>query len=163
MNRVRVIGTLVVTGLIVGLAVWLGLQIEFVIAVGILSLAVGTILATPLGSDTRASAPAAESQDRYRGSEVSRLAWAVKLRDDSVGEMVTRRVRATLRRRLALRGLDPDRPADAAEVDRLLGQGLWDRLNGRRARPTDIDEALTRADALIGATEHPTANRHPPR
>ena len=165
MSRARVIGTLVIAALACGVALWLGLQTEFAVSVGIVAAAVGVVLRTPFGDDARAGGPTTEPQDVHRGSEVSRLAWAVKPRDNTVGEMVSRRVRATLRRRLASHDLDPDRPDDRAEIDRRLGAGLWDRLAGRRASPSDIHAALDAADALIdpAAPQHAVESERPQR
>lgn len=157
MNRGRVIGAVIVAAIAGAVSLWAGVQAEFAIAIGILALACGVVIATPFGDDPRGGAPVAESPSRYRGSEVSRLAWAVKLRERSVGEMVTRRVRAILRRRLALHGLDPDRASDAPAIEALLGPELWKRLNSNRVRPEDIDEALRRADELMGGRVRITA------
>ncbi|MFD5215167.1 hypothetical protein [Microbacterium sp. NPDC058345] len=126
----------------------LGVQATFAWAWGGLIAAVIAVLGVALPDDPRADAPGRDIGDGFRGSEVSRLAWAINPRTGEVGAAVTRRVRATLRRRLALADLDPEAPADAEEVERRLGAGLWARLNGPRTSIQDIGDALAAAERL---------------
>ncbi|UNK72161.1 hypothetical protein [Microbacterium sp. H1-D42] len=126
----------------------LGVQAEFAWAWGALLAAVVVMFQLRMPDDPRLDAPGRKDERSYVGSDVSRLAWAINLSSDSVSEAVTRRVRATLRRRLARRGIDLDDEAQAAAVEQQLGTGLWARLNGRRTSIQDIRDALAAAERL---------------
>ncbi|WP_309066301.1 hypothetical protein [Microbacterium sp.] len=126
----------------------LGVQMEFACAWGAVAASVVAVVSHPMPDDPRDDAPMNEAEPRYRGSDVARLAWAVDLKAGTVGEVMTRRVRASLRRRLQHAGLDPDSPADAAAIDARLGSGLWERLSARRVTPADIEDALAAAERL---------------
>ena len=78
---------------------------------------------------------------------------------DTANEAVTRRLRATLRRRLRQHGVDVDDPRQASAVDRMLGDGLWGRLNGRRTTVRDGPAALAAADLLGGDRGDDAARR----
>lgn len=126
----------------------LGVPGAFAWGWGILVAAVILMLGIRLPEDPRLDAPGRSPGHRYIGSEVSRLAWAINAESGTVNEAVTRRVRATLRRRLARLGVDVDDPAHAADADRLLGAGLWQRLAGRRTTIADIRNGLDAAERL---------------
>ncbi|QMU98425.1 hypothetical protein FVO59_15485 [Microbacterium esteraromaticum] len=130
----------------------LGVQSPFAWAWGILAAGVALLLGIRMPEDPRLDAPGRPADQRYVGSEVSRLAWAIDARNDTVNEAVTRRVRATLRRRLSRLGIDVDDVSQAADVDRLLGAGLWRRLTGRRTTIRDIRDGLDAAERLEGIT-----------
>ncbi len=88
-----------------------------------------------------------------RGSEVSRMAWAINTRTGVAGHVVVRRVQSVLRRRLALRGLDLDDPAQHARIDALLGEGVRDALHRREVQRTDIEIVLDAIDRIPNDTE----------
>lgn len=137
-------GTFSVCALIV-----LRVQTEFAWGWALLVAALVLLLSLNLPDDPRVDAPRTPAQPDYVGSDVSRLAWAINLHTDTVNEAVTRRLRATLRRRLLRLGIDVDDPARMPEVDRLLGRGLWNRLSGGRTRVADIRQGLDVADRLL--------------
>lgn len=87
------------------------------------------------------------------GSEVSRMAWAINTRTGVAGHVVVRRVQTVLRRRLALRGLDLDDPAQHARIDALLGEGVRDALHRREVQRTDIEMVLDAIDRIPNDTE----------
>jgi hypothetical protein len=101
-----------------------------------------------LPDDPRADAPGRAADPEYVGSDVSRLAWAINLRTDTVNEAVTRRIRATLRRRLLRHGVDVDDELQTDDVDRLLGDDLWARLTSRRTKVGDLRDAIAAAERL---------------
>ncbi|MFF1541883.1 hypothetical protein ACFVWL_17560 [Microbacterium sp. NPDC058269] len=88
-----------------------------------------------------------------RGSEVSRMAWAINTRTGVAGHVVVRRVQSVLRRRLALHGLDLDDPAQHARIDALLGEGVRDALHRREVQRTDIEIVLDAIDRIPNDTE----------
>jgi len=138
-------GVAVATGIVLS---FLGVQTVFAWAWGVLAAAAVLAFGAAMPDDPRADAPRIESDDSAHGSHVSRLAWAIDARQDRVGQAVSRRVRALLRRRLAPLHLDPDDPAHVAAVDVRLGAGLWSRLSGSHTRITDIEDALAAAERL---------------
>lgn len=141
----------------------LGVQSEFAWGWGVLVAAAAPIFTLQMPDDARADAPGRPLERSYVGSDVARLAWAINLHGDAVSEAVTRRVRATLRRRLARHGIDLDDAAQAAAVEERLGPGVWARLNGRATRIQDIREALAAAERLAPpATHDPTQATHDP-
>lgn len=98
--------------------------------------------------------PEAPSRSSH-GSEVSRMAWAINTRTGVAGHVVVRRVQAVLRRRLALRGLDLDDPAQHARIDALLGEGVRDALHRREVQRTDIEMVLDAIDRIPNDMEEP--------
>lgn len=139
------LGVGLLTGLVLAM---IGVQIEFACGWGVLAVGAAIIARLPAFDDPRADAPGRPEEQTYVGSDVSRLAWAINMHTDTVSEAVTRRVRATLRRRLARHGLDPDVVADGTAIEERLGAGLWARLNGHRTTTTDIRDALAAAERL---------------
>lgn len=128
--------------------IMLGVQAEFAWGWGAVVAAVVVVFRLRMPDDPRLDAPGREDERSYVGSDVSRLAWAINLRSDSVSEAVTRRVRAILRRRLARQGIDLDDESQADAVEQRLGPGLWTRLNGHRTTAQDIRDALSAAERL---------------
>jgi len=136
-------------GVVVGIALTvLGLQIEFAWAWAVLGAAITIAVRMLMPEDPRADAPSPVAAPDYVGSDVSRLAWAINIRTDTVNEAVTRRVRATLRRRLLRLGVDVDDEQQADAVDRLLGAGLWARLTDRRTKIGELRDAIAAAERL---------------
>lgn len=148
MSRGRLIAAALSGALAIAAGIWLGLQAEFAWSAGLVVMGVVVVFALPLSDDARSDAPSGELPLTQTGSDVSRLAWAVNLSEGRVSEIMSRRVRALLRRRLALRGLDPERADHGYAVERVIGAGLWARLGARRVAVTDIRWALEVADVL---------------
>lgn len=65
--------------------------------------------------------------------DVSELGWATFTRSGEVSDRVVRRVRALATARLARHGVDAGDPAQAADVERLLGPDVAAGLASRRA------------------------------
>lgn len=98
-----------------------------------------------------------------RGSEVSRLAWSFAGRNGVAGPTIVRRVRNLVRRRLAHHGIDVDDPAQFAQADALLGEGVRAGLFHHHITRTDIERALDAIERLPRTTQTadpPSA--HPP-
>ena len=141
-----------------------GLEPFFALSGGVLAGAV-VLLAVVRGAEAVIEdGPREQDATTTRGSEISRLAWAFNPRTGVAGEIVSRRVRALLRRRLARRGIDVEDPAQRGRIDGLLGVGLWQRLNGRQVQNADIRSALDAADRLVAASDAPLepARQSPP-
>jgi hypothetical protein len=129
----------------------LGLQAEFAWGWAVLAAAITVATRMMFPDDPRADAPGRAAVPEYVGSDVSRMAWAINTQTDTVNEAVTRRARATLRRRLLRHGIDVDDAGQAAAVDRLLGEGVWARLNGHRTKVGDLRDAIAAAERLVAA------------
>lgn len=149
----RTLPPMLVGGVAVGVLHAFGVQSVFAWGWGIVAATVVLLRGIRMPDDPRSDAPGRPADTRYVGSEVSRLAWAINTRTDTVNEAVTRRVRATLRRRLMRRGVDADDGAQPDAVERHLGSGLWQRLSGRRTTVRDIRDGLKAAERL----EQPSA------
>ena len=123
----------------IGLAL---IGVEPLFALGYAVLAGVVVLLTSLrgASDGVLPSPHHRGEPVARGSEISRLAWGFNPRTQLAGEIVARRARSVLRRRLARRGIDPDAQPRAA--DEVLGTGVWERLSTRKASAADIARAL---------------------
>src|SRR5690606_17909312 len=89
-----------------------------------------------------------------RGSDVSRLAWAINSSTGVVGPGLVRRVRSVVVHRLAVRGLDLDDDSHRPRIDALLGEGIRSALDA----PVIIREEL---DRILDAIEElpPTLER----
>lgn len=139
----------------------LGVQSAFAWGWGVVVAVVTLLTGIRMPDDPRLDAPGRSADHRYIGSEVSRLAWAINTETDTVNEAVTRRVRATLRRRLMRLGVDVDDGSHAAAVDRHIGAGLWQRLTGRRTTIRDIRDGLAAAERLAALTQT-SSTQNPP-
>ena len=137
----------------------LGVQTEFAWGGGVLVAAATPVFGLQMPDDARADAPGRALVKSYTGSEVSRLAWAINVHGDAVSEAVTRRVRATLRRRLARHGIDIDDETQAQVVEERLGPGVWARLKRRATRIQDIRDALAAAERLAPIDTHDATQR----
>lgn len=147
--------------LVVGVALSaLGVQVEFAWGWAALGAAITVATGMVFPDDPRADAPGRKAAPEYVGSEVSRMAWAINTRTDTVNEAVTRRVRATLRRRLLRHGIDVDDEQQTDAVDGLLGEGLWERLNGHRTTISVLRDAIAVADRLETTRAADTPAQH---
>lgn len=128
----------------------LGLRVEATFAISWAVLAGMLVISAQLliPEDARVDAPDIPIRKEQRGTDVSRMAWSLNPRTGEAGELVTRRVRGVLRRRLLRRGLEIDEPAHRAQIDALIGEGLWGRLSGPGTKIQDIERALTVIDSL---------------
>jgi len=159
MRLLRALAAPAVTCAVAGSALSaLGVQAEFAWGWAVLAAAAALFIGFQLPADPRSDAPGRLLQKEYVGSDVSRLAWAINRQTDTVNESVTRRVRAILTRRLLRHGVDVGDERQAGEVARLLGDGLWQRLHGRKTTIADIRAALAAAERLAPA-EHDDAHR----
>lgn len=152
-RRILILGVGGLLALIVFLVLgWLGFPTPFVLAWMIIVVAV--VLACRQEFIEVGSAWPPEKPGRNsRGSEVSRLAWAINTRTGVAGHVVVRRVQSVLRRRLALRGLDLDDPAQHARIDAILGEGVREALHRREVQRTDIEIVLDAIDRIPNDTE----------
>jgi hypothetical protein len=92
---------------------------------------------------------------------VFRLSWNVAGRDDRVGSTLIQRLQQVAARRLALRGLSPDEPADREEIVALLGERTYRLLRlppGSDAPTRAFQQALAAVERL--ADLPPDSNRH---
>src|SRR5690606_5919395 len=107
MRRVRALALPVGIALLAGVGLTaLGMQAEFAWGWAVLGAVIVVAVGMVIPDDPRADAPGRVPMPGYTGSDVSRLAWGIDIRTDTVSEAVTRRVRATLRRRLLRHGVD---------------------------------------------------------
>jgi hypothetical protein len=77
--------------------------------------------------------------------DVEQLAWSMVEHRTHIRGVVLARVGAIAARRLAQHGLDPQRPADSAAIESLLGPAAWAALRPDRERPVvprELDTTL---------------------
>lgn len=140
------IGGLVAAALLVIMAS-LGFPILFALSWMLIAAAVVLASRQPF-VDEGAAWPPMKPAREARGSEVSRLAWAINPRTGVAGHVVVRRVQSVLRRRLAHQGLDLDDPAQHEDIDALLGEGVREGLHRREVHTADIERALDALDRI---------------
>lgn len=91
-----------------------------------------------------------------RGSEVSRLAWAINPSTGAAGQIVVRRVDRVLRRRLTHHGLDLDDPEQYPAIDDVLGAGIRDLLAKRELKRQDLERLLDAIERIPSAAQQTT-------
>lgn len=136
--------------------IFFGLEPMFALSGGVLASALVLLTALRGAEAVVEDGPQDEPEPPTRGSEISRLAWAFNPRTGVAGEIVSRRVRTLLRRRLARHGIDVDDPAHSDRLDGVVGAGLWQRLSGRQVQNIDIRRAMDAADRLASASAGPS-------
>ncbi|MGP6171754.1 hypothetical protein ACTU6V_11155 [Microbacterium sp. A204] len=154
MTRGRIIAAIAVAA---GAALILlfGLRVEPVFAFSWAAIAGVIVVSTQLviPEDARVDAPDIPIRREQRGTDVSRMAWSLNPRTGEAGELATRRVRGVLGRRLLRSGLSIDEPMHRAQINALIGDGLWDRLSGPGTKIQDVERALTVIDSLAANKE----------
>lgn len=143
---------LVVLWIVIGVPValllsFLGVPLPFGIA-WILAFAAALLIAQQSFLDESGPWPPPPPEQFQRGSDVSRLAWAVDARTGVVGISLRRRVTALADRRLREHGLTAQ-DADADAVDTILGPGSRAVLVAAEMRRPDLER-------LLRALEQPT-------
>ncbi|AEG44293.1 hypothetical protein [Isoptericola variabilis] len=94
--------------------------------------------------------------------DVSELGWATFTRSGEVSERVLRRVRALAAARLARHGVDLADPAQASDVERLLGEDVARGLASRRAPTARVLDHWLGALERLGPDGPPRADRPSP-
>ena len=152
-GRIVILGVgLVVATVVAVLLGQLGFPVPFVVAWMVLILAIA-LAGRQVFFDESASWPPEKPRRDPRGSEVSRLAWAINSRTGVAGHVVVRRVRNVLRRRLAHRGLDLDDSDDHSCIDALLGEGVRGALHRREVQRADIERVLDAIERIPNDTK----------
>ena len=136
---------LIVLWIVVGVPVallleFLGVPLPFGIA-WILVFAAALLIAQQNFLDETGPWPPPPPEQLQRGSDVSRLAWAVDTRTGIVGMSLRRRVLALADRRLREHGLTAD-DADADAVDAILGPGAHAALSAKELRVPALERLL---------------------
>ncbi|MFJ4166752.1 hypothetical protein ACIPY5_14460 [Microbacterium sp. NPDC089698] len=133
---------------------FLGVPLPFGIA-WILVFAAALLIAQQSFLDEAGPWPPPAPEQFQRGSDVSRLAWAIDTRTGVVGMSLRRRVSALADRRLREHGLSLERE-DAAAIDAILGPGAHAALTVAELRSPDLDR-------LLHALESPSVPSNPER
>ena len=150
----RVLFALIVAAIVALILLWIvGVEVSFAVAWGILG---GILVASwqpILPDDPRADAPVVEVGPARRGTQIARMAWSINSRTGMAGALITGRARRLLAHRLKRVGVDVEDPEQRAQVDALVGNGVWDSLTGRDTTRTDIERALEAASRLSPTKE----------
>ncbi|WP_259614245.1 MULTISPECIES: hypothetical protein [Microbacterium] len=141
-----VIGALIAAALLFVMLIF-GVPAPFAAAWTLLLLAVVAATRQVFFDEVVTWPPEAPRAER-RGSDVSRLAWAINTRTGVAGHVVVRRVQGVVRRRLAHLGLDLDDPDDHPRIDVLLGDGVRVSLHAREVQRADIERVLDALDRI---------------
>lgn len=124
------------------LAGFVGVELSFAAAWGILAGIIVLAMHVVLPADPRVDAPHLENARQRRGTDIARMAWSINPRTGKAGALLTGRVRRVLAHRLARRGLDTDNPDQHQQIDALIGAGVWAGLVERGTTTQDIERAL---------------------
>ncbi|MBS1675099.1 MAG: hypothetical protein JSS74_14180 [Actinobacteria bacterium] len=119
---------------------FLGVPLPFGLA-WILAFAAAVLIAQQNFVDESEAWPPAPPAPVQRGSDVSRLAWAIDTRSGMVGPSLRRRVSVLAERRLREHGVDPDL-ADEGAVDAVLGPGAHSALTAPVMLRGDLERIL---------------------
>lgn len=171
MTRTRMIVAAVAGACAVLVFTLIGVELAFAIAWSVLAgiLVMCTQLVMP--DDPRMDAPRIDAGPERRGTDISRMAWALNPSTGMAGELITRRVRAILSHRLERHGVDVSDPTHAERIDALAGAGTWQRLVGRGTTRRELEQALAAIDRLSPTNPAPHSaspsslppNSHPNR
>ncbi|WP_217184286.1 hypothetical protein [Streptomyces sp. AC495_CC817] len=155
MTRGRVIMVLVAAVVaVVALALLstLGVPFDFGLSWALV-VVIAVLLARQSFVEEETSWPPEERARQPRGSDVSRLAWSINVRSGVVGHVLIRRMERIIRRRLSIRGLDLDDPADHARIDALLGPDARRIFERREVQRSEIERVLDTLDTLPSPVE----------
>lgn len=132
------------TAVSVGLILFwfVGVELSFAVAWGILGGIIVLSSQVILPEEPRTDAPDIEVGPERRSSDIARMAWSINSRTGMAGALITGRVRRVLAHRLQRVGLKTENPHQRAQIDALVGAGIWERLNGRGTTGADIERAL---------------------
>lgn len=143
MTYVRILVACGVAGVVMWLLVaFFHMALSFAAAWSILAGLVILALQLVLPEDPRSDAPRIEMGPQRRGTDIARMAWSINPRTGAAGALLTGRVRRVLAHRLARVGLDTENPDQRAQIEALVGAGVWDRLVQRGTTQKDIERAL---------------------
>jgi hypothetical protein len=138
----------IVVAAIAGGVVWFfGLGILPAIVVVLVVGAVGTVLRLVTGETPNRDwpLPPPPITDGAR-REAFELSWAMRTRSGIVDDRIVLRVRSIAAKRLALRHLDLENPANRRAIERLVGPQVYDLL-------TSVDERRVRVTTVIATLE----------
>jgi hypothetical protein len=148
----RTVAALVATGLGVPALLWvvMGMPPLQALMLGAVAVTVAALaLVPPDGYDIDFPDPPPPVRDRGARREAFRLSWNVAGRDDRVGSTLIQRLHQAAARRLALRGLRLDEPADRDQVVALLGERCYRLL----LLPPGTDASTRTFQQALGAVE----------
>jgi hypothetical protein len=141
-----------VAALVGGAAAVLGLDGPHAIALGAGVLAVVLVLLSQRSADADEDLVPQETDPPTGGRrDLEQLAWSMVEHRTRVRGIVLARVGAIAAHRLAAHGLDPERAADTAAIESLLGPAAWAVLRPDRDRPVPpraLDAALRALERL---------------
>ncbi|MGM7696497.1 hypothetical protein [Microbacterium sp. A84] len=154
MTRPRIIAALAVTvGVALVLFLGVGVELAFTIAWAVLAGILTLLSQLVLPDDPRADAPEIPAGPERRGTAIAQMAWSLNPSSGAAGELITRRVRHTLRRRLLRHGLDTENREHRDQIDALVGITVWDRLVAPGTKRQDLERALDSIDRLSPTKE----------
>lgn len=130
----------------------LGVDVPHAVAVGagVLALVVVLLAQRSAGPPVPLLPPDPEPPAGGR-RDVEQLAQSMVEHRTRIRGIVLGRVRGIAARRFGERGLDPQRPVDAAALEQLVGPAAWAVLRPDRERPVsarELDAALTALERL---------------
>lgn len=153
--KTRAVGAVIATlvaGALLGVMIVFGVPAPFAVAWTLILLVVAAATRQTFVDDA-VTWPPEPPRAEARGSDVSRLAWAINTRTGVAGHVVVRRVQGVVRRRLAHHGLDLDDPDDHPRIDAILGDGVRACLHAREVQRADIERVLDALDRIPTDTE----------
>jgi len=154
MTRSRTMAALAGTAVVALILIFaVGVEVAFAIAWGMLAGILASCSQLVLPDDPRIDAPDIPVGPARRGTAISQMAWSLNSSTGAAGELITRRVRMTLSRRLRRHGLDTENPDHRDRIDALVGIGVWDRLVGPGTERQDIESALDAMDRISPTKE----------
>lgn len=157
LTKGRAVGA-VIAGVIVSVVLWyLGVDLGFACAIGLLAVAIGFAWAAYSGPSAVRWPFERPTPRPGTRSDVSRLAWGFQMRRGSVREPGFKAVRELAAVRLARFGLDLSSPGDREAIVALIGEPAYAALNPVHGVLPSAGQLVGCLDVLDAAVRDPFA------
>ncbi|MGF3055056.1 hypothetical protein [Microbacterium sp. YY-01] len=149
------LGGTAAAGIALFLRFTMGVPLSFSLTLVLMTVAIGIVHAVVTGVDTQTHTtwPPPVQHTTYRGSEVSRLAWAINKHTGEVSPGMARRVQKVLNRALVRQGFDPESPSDHTRASREWNAPIDEWLTEPVIRTEQVSDIVALVEKMQSATK----------